>query len=175
MRLIKTGVVAMLALGMLAGCGGDGDEGYNTKTVDNFTVMWKTNDAADSLLVKVSATTVGLVMIGFDLNPLNGLQGANIITGYVASDTAYIRDNFGTGLQAYAADVVLGGTDDATDKAGTEIDGVTEISFTIPLDSGDSRDCVLEVGQAYIIFLAWGTADNHDAPYTVYVSTEIDI
>ena len=135
--------------------------------------MWKT-DALDNLLVKVSATTVGVVIVGFDLDPLNGLQGTNIITGYVVKDTAYIRDNYGTGLQAYAPDTVLGGTDDVTEKAGTETGGITEISFTIPLNSGDSRDCVLEVGQSYLVFLAWGTADSFDAPYTVYTSTEID-
>lgn len=174
MRLWITGITLMLAAVVLVGCGGEGD-GYNTKIVEGITLSWKTNDADDSLLVKVSATTVGMVLVGFDLQPLTGLSGANIITGYVVNDTAYIQDNYGTGLQAYSADTVLGGTDDVTEKEGTETEGITEISFTIPLNSGDSRDCVLEVGQAYLVFLGWGTTDSHVYDPTVYVATEIEL
>ncbi len=159
----------------IIGCGsdnGNGTDDYKTKTVNNITLQWKT-DTLDNLLVKVSATTVGWVAVGFD--PSAGMQDANIIIGYVANDTAYIRDDFGTGLHAHAADITLGGTDDVSDAAGTETGGMTEISFTIPLDSGDSRDRVLAVGQSYTVILAWGTDDAFDTPHTVRVTTEIDI
>lgn len=174
MRLIKTGVAVMLATVLIVGCGGDGDGDYNTKTVEGITFSWKTNDAEDSLLVKLSATTVGMLMVGFDIDPLSGLQGANIITGYVVGDTVYIRDNIGTGEEAYLPDTVYGGTDDVADKAGTE-NGGTEISFTIPLNSGDPNDVVLEVGESYLIFLAWGNNDTHSYAPQVYASTEIEL
>lgn len=173
MRLWRTGIAIMLAAVVLVGCGGEDD--YNTKTVEGMTLSWKLNDADDSLLVKVSATTVGMVLVGFDLQPLEGLSGANIITGYVDNDTVYIRDNYGTGLQAYSADTDLGGVDDVAEKEGSETEGITEISFTIPLNSGDLRDCVLEVGQEYIVFLAWGTNDNHFYTPTVYAWTLIEL
>jgi len=174
MRLLKTGLAVMIAAVLIAGCGGDGDDGYNTKTVEGITLSWRTNDADDSLLVKVSATTEGMVIVGFDIDPLNGLRDANIITGYVVSDTAYIRDNVGTGEEAYLPDTAYGGTDDVTEKAGTE-NGGTEITFTIPLNSGDPYDCVLEVGKAYLVFLAYGTNDSHEYQPTKYASTEIEL
>jgi hypothetical protein len=170
-------LLAIFCLGTLfiLGCNGeggnDGDD-YNTKTVNNITLQWKT-DTLDNLLVKVSTATVGWIAVGFD--PSAGMQDANIIIGYVANDTVYIRDDFGTGLHAHAADTSLGGTDDVTDGAGTETGGITEISFTIPLDSGDPRDRVLEIGQSYQVILAWGTDDAFDLPHTVRVTTSIDI
>ena len=173
MRLWKAGIAIMLAAVVLTGCGGE--DGYETKTVGNFTLSWKLNDTDDSLLVKVSATTVGMVLIGFDIDPLSGLQGANIITGYVVDDTVYIRDNRGTGEEAYLPDTVLGGTDDVVDKDGSEIEGITELTFTIPLNSGDPNDTVLEIGQYYLIFLAWGTNDSHAYIPEEYVSTEIEL
>lgn len=174
MRLWKAGIAIMLAAVVLVGCGGEDDD-YNTKTVGNFSLSWKTNDTDDSLLVKVSATTVGMVLIGFDIDPLSGLQDANIITGYVVGDTAYIRDNIGTGEEAYLPDTVYGGTDDLVDKAGTETEGITELTFTIPLNSGDPNDCVLEIGGYYLIFLAWGNNDSHVYAPVEYAATEIEL
>ncbi len=174
MRLWKASIAIMLAAVVLTGCGGEG--GYETKTVGNFTLSWKINDSDDSLLVKVSATTVGMVLVGFDIDPLSGLQGANIITGYVVGDTVYVRDNVGTGEEAYLPDTVFsGGVDDVADKDGSEIEGITELTFTIPLDSGDPNDSVLEIGQYYLIFLAWGTNDSHVYAPVEYASTEIEL
>jgi hypothetical protein len=175
MKLIKLLGVLCLGTIIVIGCGGDdgnGADDYNTKTVNNITLQWKT-DTLGNLLVKVSATTVGWIAVGFD--PTAGMQDANIIIGYVLNDTAHIRDDFGTGLHAHVADTTIGGTDDVSDKAGSEIGGVTEISFTIPLDSGDPRDRVLEIGQSYQVILALGADDAFDLPHTVRVTTEIDI
>jgi hypothetical protein len=174
MRLIKTGLVLIAAAVLIAGCGGDDDGGYETKTVEGITLSWKLNDSQDSLLVKVSATTVGMVLVGFDIDPLSGLQDANIITGYVVDTTVYIQDNIGTGEEAYLPDTTFNGTDDVAEKAGTE-NGGTEITFTIPLDSGDPYDVVLEVGNSYLVFLAWGNNDSHAYSPQVYASTEIEL
>ncbi len=175
MKFFGIGLAVLLVAAMIVGCGGDEDtvDGYKTKTVSDITLMWKTNNAEDSLLVKVSATTVGWVAVGFD--PTVGMQDANIIIGYVVNDTAYVRDDVGTGLHSHAPDTTLGGTNDVADIAGTEDGGITEISFTIPLDSGDLQDQVLVVGESYVVILAWGTDDDFDALHTVRVTTEIDI
>jgi hypothetical protein len=174
MKLLGISLAVMLAAGVIVGCGGDDDGGYETKTVEGITLSWKLNDTEDSLLVKLSATTVGMVLVGFDIDPLSGLQDANIITGYVVGDTAYIQDNIGTGEEAYLPDTAFNGTDDVADKAGTE-NGGTEITFTIPLDSGDPYDTVLEVGNSYLVFLAWTTNDSHVYAPEVYASTEIEL
>jgi hypothetical protein len=134
-------------------------------------------DTLGNLLVRVRAPTDGWVAVGFD--PTNRMENANIIIGYVSNDTAYIRDDFGTGFTSHAADTsaALGGNSNVTDISGTETGGVTEITFTIPLNSGDSRDRVLVVGQVYSVILAYGTDDSFDAPHTVTtrVGTNIEI
>lgn len=173
MKFFGIGLAVLLAAAVMTGCGGE-DGGYETKTVEGITLSWKLNGAQDSLLVKVSATTVGMVLVGFDIDPLSGLQDANIITGYVANDTVYIQDNIGTGEEAYLPDTTFNGTDDVTDKDGTE-NGGTEITFTIPLDSGDPNDVILEVGELYLVFLAWGNNDSHAYSPEVYASTEIEL
>lgn len=174
MKLLGISLAVMLAAAVMVGCGGDDDGDYETRTVEGITFSWKVNGTQDSLLVKLSATTVGMLLVGFDIDPLDGLQDANIITGYVVGDSVYIRDNIGTGEEAYLPDTVYGGTDDVADKAGTE-NGGTEISFTIPLDSGDPYDVVLEVGEYYLIFVAWGNNDNHAYAPQVYGSMEIEL
>lgn len=175
MHVFRLITVIGLSLMLVIGCGGEngnGTDDYKTKTINNITLQWKT-DTLGNLLVKVSATTVGWVAVGFD--PTVGMQDANIVIGYVVNDTANIRDDFGTGLHAHAADITLGGVDNVVSKSGTESAGVTQISFTIPLDSGDSRDRVLVIGQSYQVILAWGTDDAFDMPHTVRVATEIDV
>ena len=177
MNTLSLLAVVGLCLTLVIGCGseednGTGGDGYKTKTVSNITLQWRT-DTLGNLFVKVSAPTAGWVAVGFA--PTAGMQDANIIIGYVLNDTAHIRDDFGTGLHSHAADTSLGGTDDVTDKAGTETSGTTEITFIIPLDSGDTRDQILEIGQLYPVILAWGIDDAFDTPHTARVSTEIDI
>ena len=175
MKYLACCLTALITAAMMVSCGGDDDTGddYNTRTVSNITLMWRTNDAQDSLLVKVSAPTAGWVAVGFD--PAAAMQDANIIIGYVVNDTAYVRDDYGTGLYSHAPDTTLGGTNDVADIAGSETGGVTEISFTIPLNSGDAMDRVLVVGQSYSVILAWGTDDSFDTPHAVRAITAINI
>lgn len=177
MKALRLLAVVAVCFMMVIGCGTEDDNGtggneYNTKTVSNITIQWRT-DTLGNLLVRLSAPTPGWVAVGFA--PTAGMQDANIIIGYVDNDTGYIRDDFGTGLHSHTADTSLGGTDDVTDKAGTETAGNTEITFTIPLNSGDSRDRILEIGQSYPMILAWGNDDAFDTPHTVRVLTDIDI
>lgn len=74
------------------------------------------------------------------------MQDANIIIGYVSGSDVFIRDDYGSGPTAHQADTAGGGTEDLSDPGGTESGGVTEISFRIPLDSGDPRDRSLNGG-----------------------------
>ncbi len=92
MKYLGIGLAVLLAAAVMVGCGGDDDGGYESKTVQGITLSWKINGSQDSLLVKVSATTVGMVLVGFDIDPLSGLQNANIITGYVVSDRHGVKE-----------------------------------------------------------------------------------
>lgn len=147
---------------------------YKEITQNNITLKWMVSGS--NLKVIVSAPTTGWVSVGFDPTQ-NNHKDANIIIGYVADGSAYIQDNWGTGSFIHAADEVLGGTDDVTDPDGTENAGTTEISFTIPLDSGDAFDRPLTVGQTYTVILGSGLngADNFTSGHLRTAVVQIEI
>ncbi|MBN2379417.1 PKD domain-containing protein [candidate division WOR-3 bacterium] len=126
---------------------------YQEITKEEITLKWKTY--GDNLYVVLSAPTTGWVSVGLDPSADNH-KDANIIIGYVKEGVPYIQDNYGTSQYLHEADVELGGTDDVQSWMGTEIEGVTEISFSIPLDSGDPYDKPLLPGETYKVILAHG-------------------
>ncbi|MBN2586321.1 MAG: hypothetical protein JXA64_09325 [Candidatus Fermentibacteraceae bacterium] len=143
-------------------------------TVQGFTLRWATV-TSNELSVELSYQTTGWVAVGFD--PTMAMQDANIIIGYVSSGTPAIRDDFGVTASSHAADTLLGGTHDLVIDGGSEMGGVTEIRFTIPLDSGDSYDQPLVPGNTYTVILA-RSADGQDsfsAPHAFVTSTQIEI
>ncbi len=153
---------------------GNGSSEYQTVTVDNITLQWRT-DTLGHLDVIVSAPTTGWVAVGFD--PTIGMENANIIIGYVSGDTAYARDDYGTGINTHEPDIDGGGEDNILEFGGTETAGTTEISFLIPLDSGDTRDRALVTGNTYDVILAYGedNADDFDSYHQARTTTQIDL
>jgi len=150
-----------MAIIVLSGCGSDDggtgtggpdDEGFKQTTAGGVTFKWKVEDP--DLLVKLSASTTGWVSVGFD--PTSRMRDANIIIGYVSGSTVSVRDDYGSGPTAHQADTSGGGTDDVSDAGGSESGGVTEVTFSIPLDSGDQRDRPLTEGNTYTIILGRG-------------------
>ncbi|MDZ4181375.1 MAG: DOMON domain-containing protein [Candidatus Cloacimonadaceae bacterium] len=107
------------------------------------------------------ANTNGWLAVGFD--PTSSMKNANFIIGYVSGENAFIRDDFGVSNTSHAADTELGGSSDVSLISGTEADGVSTLRFSIPLDSGDSKDRVLQVGSSYRVIFARGTADDFDS------------
>ena len=143
-----------------AGNGNGG--GTGSVTVEGISLHWEVDGA--TLNVTVNAPTTGWVAVGFD--PTSGMKDANFIIGYVDDGTVHIRDDYGTSRTGHGDDVGSGGEDNITNKSGTEAEGNTEISFTIPLDSGDSRDRALVVGNSYTVILGYG--DNEADDLTSY-------
>ncbi len=116
--------------------------------------------AADALEVKVSAPTTGWVAVGFD--PSRMMKDANILIGYVDGSSIVVTDQFGVATTSHRLDEAIGGRTDVTVIGGSESDGVTELHFSIPLDSGDERDRVLTPGSEYTVILAHGENDADD-------------
>lgn len=96
----------------------------------------------------------GWVAIGFD--PSSAMKDAQFIIAYVQDGDVFIRDDFGTGFFTHASDEALGGTDDISNAEGSEQNGKTAVSFTIPLDSGDRHDAVLASGKKHALLIAYG-------------------
>ena len=116
------------------------------------TVAWSV--MGDKLAVKMSADTEGWVGLGF--NPTDQMKDANFILGYVKNGKAKIIDEFGNDTTKHTTDEKLGGTTDAELVGGTEEGGVTTIEFTVPLQSADKHDSVLDVNGDTIFLLAYG-------------------
>ncbi len=181
-RLIIPAVAAaLLASAVLtSGCNGDEDEtppvgpgNGGSITIDRITFTWKPEGG--NLNATVKAPTTGWVAVGFD--PATVMMDANLIIGYVKDEQVFIRDDYGNSLFGHAADVTGGGQDNVTNKRGTEEGGATEISFTIPLDSGDERDRKLVAGETYKVLFAYGpdNADNFKTRHKVRTWTPLKI
>ncbi|MDZ4121384.1 MAG: DOMON domain-containing protein, partial [Candidatus Cloacimonadaceae bacterium] len=124
---------------------------------------------------KISGETTGWVAVGF--NPTSVMRNANIIIGYVTTANVMIRDDWGTSNTSHASDISLGGSSNVELIEGTETGGITTIHFTIPLNSGDSYDQVLQAGQSYPIILARGAngADNFSGMHADAGTAQINL
>ena len=146
-------------------------DGFKVETKDDFTIKWKIEGSTIS--VKVSAPTSGWVAVGFD--PTSRMKDANIVIGYVENGEVFIRDDYGSATTAHEADTAAGGTDNLSNTSGTETNGTTEIAFTMPLDSGDSRDRILKEGTSYTIIMAYGSSDSFTIKHSTRTSTNFKL
>jgi hypothetical protein len=111
----------------------------------------------DRLRIKLVAKTKGWIGIGF--NPTSGMKDANFLIGTVKKGEAEVQDHYGTLKTNHKTDVKLGGTVDVADVSGFEANGTTELVFSIPLDSGDANDSVLDPNTQTTVLLAYGNSD----------------
>jgi hypothetical protein len=113
---------------------------------------WKV--AGENLNVKLTAPTTGWVGIGF--NPKDAMEGANYVLGYVKDGKVELRDDYGDSKRNHNEDVKLGGTSDLTVVGGEEKGKNTTVEFSIPLNSGDKYDSVLDPAGNTVVLLAYG-------------------
>ncbi len=170
----RTAVVTAVALLLLlSSCGEDPffPGQWQQVTREGFTLAWRV--AGPDLEVELTGLTEGWVAVGFDATL--GMHDANIIVCWV-SGGAFARDDFGVSADTHESDSsLLGGTQDVTVEEGSESGGSTTVRFTMPLDSGDTWDNVLEEGQSCNVVLARGTSDDPDSGYSFMTQTTITI
>ena len=119
---------------------------------------------SDSIHITLSAPTTGWVSVGF--KPTRAMKDADIYIGYVMDGEVFLRDDFGTGNTSHAPDTSLGGQSSFAGLSGTEVDGVTTISFVIARNSGDRYDAVLTGGETHKVILGYGPDGADD--FTTY-------
>lgn len=127
-------------------------EPNHTIEVEKMTLQWTIK--GDAVHIKLSGKTTGWIGIGF--NPSREMKDANLILGYVKNDKVKVTDHFGTTTRQHAKDTKLGGKQDISEISGKEANGITEISFLMPLNSGDEKDTPLSADKEAIILLAYG-------------------
>jgi len=121
--------------------------------VNKMDVFWSID--GDKIHVKLSAKTTGWVAIGFD--PEKAMQGANIIIGAVKNGKVKIEDHYGDRKRGHKSDEKLGSANHVMDPIGLEENGVTTISFSLPLDSGDKWDKPIDPEKWSRIMIAYGS------------------
>ncbi len=108
----------------------------------------------DQIHVKLSAKTTGWVGIGF--NPESAMSNANIIIGAVKKGKVKIQDHFANKKRGHSSDKKQGGKDHVQKAAGSEENGITTISFSIPLNSGEKFDTPIKADGTDLVMLAYG-------------------
>jgi len=135
-------------------------------------VNWSTDKNA--LRIGLVSPGTGWVAIGLD--PQVMMDKANIILGAVVNGAVVARDDVGTGLFTHGPDTSVGGQDNLLAAAGREADGKTMLEFAIPLNSGDSADRPLVVGQTYKIIVAYqATSDDFSERHSRRAAGEITL
>jgi hypothetical protein len=135
-------------------------------------VNWSTDKNA--LRIGLVSPGTGWVAIGLD--PQLMMDKANMILGAVVDGAVVARDDVGTGLFSHGPDTSAGGQDNLLAAAGREVDGKTILEFAIPLNSGDSADRPLVVGQTYKIIVAYqAMSDDFSERHSRRASGEITL
>lgn len=112
----------------------------------------------DQIHVQMSAKTTGWVGVGF--GPEKAMQGANIIIGAVKEGKFKVEDHYGNRKRGHKSDKSLGGKNDVLNPLGSETEGVTTISFSLPLDTGDAYDKPINPEGITKVMLAYGAGKD---------------
>ena len=164
-------IVALVLLLTAMATGSVWASDWKSVDVDHFHLEWMVD--GDVLKLKISAPVTGWVAVGF--NPTNKMKDADIIIGYVDDGELFIEDHYGNTAISHRPDERGNGTNDIFSASGRESGGTTELSFSIPLDSGDSRDQPLVEGQEVKVIFASHTADRITAKHNRRTSTVITL
>ena len=141
--------------------------------VGDMAFLWKVD--GESLKVKLAAKTTGWVAVGFNPTPGEGMKGANFVLAYVKDGQAAAEDHFGAVKTNHKPDDKLEGQSNVTEVAGKEEGGVTEVSFAIPLKSGDDKDTDIDPAGDTTVMLAWGKTDALILKHKFYASLSVNL
>lgn len=168
-KALKILIMSALIVTAAAGFAAAGE--WKSADADDFHLEWMVDGS--NLNVKVSAPTDGWVAVGFD--PSNKMKDADILIGYVEDGEVVIEDHYGNSAISHRSDEAGGGSSNLSNIGGSERNGVTELNFTIPLNSGDSRDRVLVEGESYKVIFASHTRDKITMKHNRRTSVQITL
>jgi hypothetical protein len=149
-------VSAFLAIGQDSSATKSKEAPMKTITAGKFTFSYKIE--GKNLVATVSCKTPGWIAVGF--NPKNVMQNANLILGSVIDGKAVVSDEYGDEMFSHKPDTSIGGKNNIIAGDCTQANGVTTLSFTIPLDSGDPKDSKLVPGSKVKLIFATGAAND---------------
>jgi hypothetical protein len=134
-----------------------GDPGYRYKImIDKIQFNWSVENK--NLKIKLAAQNSGWVGVGF--NSTDAMKDANFILGYVKDGAAVISNQHGISSTLHKKNEDIGGASHVMNPSGTEKNGMTEISFTVPLKTGAKLDRPIDVNGNTVVLLAYGQSKN---------------
>lgn len=139
---------------------------------DKISFEWRVEN--DKIHIQLWAATKGWVAIGF--NPTKKMGGADYVIGHVKRGRVKLQDSFGVRELEHIKDELNEGTFDVTEISGEEKNSQTTLRFTIPLDSGDSNDSVINVNGETTVLLAYGKGqDNFHELHAFRTSIKVNL
>lgn len=108
----------------------------------------------------VQAPTTGWVAIGF--NEVAELTGTRLVMGAFINGEAIVSDRTVVAPGDHRQIEDVGGVSDLSQPSGTERDGTTEISFTLPAATAHEWSHDLRQGTTVYLLLAYSVADEFD-------------
>ena len=138
---------------------------------EGFELKWEVRD--NRLIADMTAPTTG--WLGFGITGTGEMETANLILAWVDDmmGIAMGEDHYGTGGTSHENDMSLGGSQDLLVLAGRQTADETSVTFSIPLDSGDRYDTVLERGSIYTLLLTMSPSDDTASEYRSICTAEI--
>jgi hypothetical protein len=119
--------------------------------------------AGDSVMFGLTAKTEGYLSLGIDTD--GSMRDVDMIMCSVIDGVAVIGDLCGSGKHwPHPADIDSGGKMDLTDISGSRKDLTTIFEFKRKLDTGDSRDKALKIGENRVVW-AVGLKNDFAAPH----------
>ncbi|MFQ5820315.1 MAG: DOMON domain-containing protein [Candidatus Heimdallarchaeota archaeon] len=137
--------------------------GFYNEPTTGMSIYWE----HDGENLHIGLVSPGTGWVGLGLGPQGtGMDGANIIIGYVndATGVVVLSDSIGEGW-LHTSDSNRGGLDNIVEKAGTQSTEGTIIEFIFPLSSGDVFDHNFEIGGTYGFFVAYHESSDDFASY----------
>ncbi len=144
---------------------------YDKVQKEGITFQWRIVGA--NMDVILSAPSTGWVSVGFD--PSEQMLNADIKIGYVGGGTAVVEDHYGNTAVTHKNDSSLGGEYNISNVQGKESGGTTVLQFTMPLNSGDSKDKNLKKGDTITIILSYGENDSLSEKHSAVASAFIKL
>ncbi len=148
-----------------------GTDGSKSVQAIGMTFQWRFE--GESLVIHVTSPGKGWIGVGFD--PRSLMREADFILMYVSDGQVVAADQYGSQLTNHERDTALGGTDNVTVVGGSETASGTEVTFSIPVNSGDQYDKVLTPGGEHAVLLAYSDADDFETQHTPKARTKIKL
>lgn len=141
-------------------------------SLGSFKMYWNVDQKAQTIEMALVAPTSGWIAVG--LGPTSVHVNLDTIVGYVDTANAVkVGDYWLYDKVAPTLDTTDGGRDNILSKNGQLVGGTTTIKFVRQLNTGDTKDKILESGKTIQVYYAYSTSKDPRTKHTFFGKTNI--